>query len=126
MVNVTETTGKTPRQKRDRLSAGAKTAAVTKAKTKGSGRKQAYLSEEMAPKRNKRVDDKGSELINALDQRKIWMETARACREALIDIMQKEKINEYLLEVDTRTFKLELVDETNLKASKLKILPEQD
>ena len=126
MIEVTE---KKTSRRRNRLSAGAKDAAKTTAKkrttSKGNGKKQGYLSDEMAPKRVKAIDDKGTELIEALDQRKIWMENARSAREALIDIMIKEKIREYLLEVDTRTFKLELLDETNLKASKLKIMPEE-
>ncbi|MCB1641979.1 MAG: hypothetical protein KDI37_09620, partial [Xanthomonadales bacterium] len=70
-------------------------------------------------------DEKGEELVDAFDQRKIWLDKAKAAREALIDLMIKHKVDDYLLEVDTRSFKLELTKETKVSAKKLKIMPEE-
>lgn len=120
MVEVNET--KTSRAKR--RSAGASDKAQRNATTKGEGKKQGYI-EGMAPLRDKDIDRKGAELIDAMDQRKIWMEKAKAAREALIDMMVKKKLDEYLLDVDTRNFKLELTKATTVSAKKLKILPDE-
>lgn len=123
MVEVNETT---PKKKRSRRSAGAKENAAKRVQTsKGDGKKQRHLNDELAPKRVKAIDEKGEELVDAFDQRKIWLDKAKAAREALIDLMIKHKVDDYLLEVDTRSFKLELTKETKVSAKKLKIMPEE-
>lgn len=120
MVEVKETT-----KKRTRRSAGAKAKAAKKVPRGGDeGHKQSYIKG-MEPKRIKSIEDKGGELIEAIDQRKIWLVKAQGAREALIDIMMKEGVDEYMLEVDSRKFKLELSKETKVSAKKLKIMPDE-
>lgn len=122
MVEVTKHVPKKP----DRRSAGAAVEAKKRRRSTEEGTKQGYLSEDMTPLRDKQIDAKGAELIEALDQRKIWMEKAKPAREALIDMMIKKGLDEYLLEVDSRTFKLELCKETKVSAKKLKIMPDEE
>ncbi len=113
-------------KKRSRRSAGAadKVAAKEVKTGKAHGTKQSYLGD-MGPLRNKDIDAQGQEFINAMDQRKIWMERAHEFREAIIALMVKHKIDNYLLEVDTRTYRLEICQETKVSAKKLKVMPDE-
>lgn len=87
--------------------------------------KQQYLDEDMAPVTIEDIENQGAKFIEAKDERKRYLEQAKAAQQALIELMMKHKITEYTLEIDTRTFKLELQDETRLKTSKLKLLVEE-
>lgn len=122
MVEVKETPAS---KKRTRRSAGAADGAKKRQLSAADGTKQSYLGEDFKPFRDKQIDAKGSELIEAMDQRRIWLEKIKPLQEALIDMMTKKKIDEYLLEVDSRTFKIALCKTTSLKSKRLKITPDE-
>lgn len=69
------------------------------------------------------IDDLGEKLVEAADQRAIWLSKHKECRESLIAVMTKKRVDEYLIRVDTRTFRLILNTETKVSAKKLKIEP---
>ena len=110
---------------RKRAAGGDKAAGVKQVPaSKKQNLQQTYLDPDMAPKRVEAIDSKGAALIEAIDNRKHWLEQAQAAKQVLIELMIEHHLEDYMLEVDTRQYKLELSKETKVSARKLKVLPE--
>lgn len=128
MVNLVET-GTTKKRGRGRPKQSDLPAPRALPTSKGMGKRQQLIDKVVDRVRGvdgdrvAQIDDMGEKLVEASDQRAIWLSKHKECREALIDIMGKKRIDEYLIRVDTRTFRLVLTQETKVSAKKLKIEP---
>lgn len=121
MVEVTET----GRGRRRSKGASSRATARRIPASKGDGKRQQLIDETLGfgGKRIPELDAIGERIVEAADQRAIWLSKLRDAKESGIDTMLKMKVDEYIFSVDTRTFRMVLEKETKLSTKKMRIEP---